>query len=60
MACDAALADAVATALCNRIRGEWEMETAVSWALGIPGVTGSLVILGGTMAAKGEVELVPL
>ncbi|MGQ9654146.1 MAG: UPF0280 family protein [Thermodesulfobacteriota bacterium] len=60
MASDPALADAVATALGNRVRGEREMEPAVSWALGIPGVRGSLVILGETMAAKGEVELVPL
>lgn len=60
MAGDAALADAVATALCNRVRRQRDMEPAVSWALGIPGVKGGLVILGETMAVKGEVELVPL
>ncbi len=57
---DAALADAVATAVCNRVGATQDMEPAVSWALGIPGVKGGLVILGEVMAVKGEVELVPL
>jgi uncharacterized protein len=57
---DVALADAVATAMGNRIVGPEDLEKAVNWALGIPGVEGAVGIIGGTMAARGRLELVPL
>jgi uncharacterized protein len=60
MADNAALADAAATALCNRVRVASNMEPALAWALGIPGVRGALVILDRSLAVKGEVELQPL
>jgi hypothetical protein len=60
MADHAALADAAATALCNRVRETSEMEPALDWVLGIAGVRGALVILDRSLAVKGEVELVPL
>lgn len=55
-----ALADAVATELGNRIRHSRDMETALDWALSVTGVTGAVVIMGETIGAKGQVELVPL
>jgi uncharacterized protein len=57
---DVALADAVATAMGNRIVGPDDLEKAVNWALGIPGVEGAVGIIGSTMAACGKLELVPL
>ena len=58
LAPDAALADAVATALGNRVQGPEDLEQAVSWALSIPGVTGAVAILGDRLAAQGDVEFV--
>jgi len=55
---DAALADAAATALGNRVRGSADMEPALGWLLGVRGVRGGLVILGTTLAVQGEIELV--
>ena len=55
-----ALADAAATELGNRIRGADDMEKALDWALSVTGVTGAVVIIGETIGAKGQVELVPL
>ena len=55
-----ALADAAATELGNRIRNADDMEKALDWALSVPGVTGAVVIIGETIGAKGNVELVPL
>jgi len=60
MASDAALADAVATALCNRVRRVSEVERGLSWAMGVPGVRGALVILGETLGVEGDLELVSL
>ncbi len=57
---DAALADAVATETCNRIRGEDDLQGAVDFALSIKGVIGAIAILNDTIAAKGEVELVDI
>jgi ApbE superfamily uncharacterized protein (UPF0280 family) len=55
-----ALADATATELGNRIRNADDMEKSLDWALSVPGVTGAVVIIGETIGAKGNVELVPL
>ena len=56
----AALADAAATALCNRIQGPRDLSRIDEWAGGIKGVLGALVILGDKMATWGEMELVAL
>ena len=37
-----------------------DMEKALDWALSVTGVTGAVVIIGETIGAKGQVELVPL
>jgi ApbE superfamily uncharacterized protein (UPF0280 family) len=60
MAADPALADAVATALGNRIHAPEDMPAAVEWAQTVPGVTGALAILGDRLAAVGKVELLDL
>ena len=60
MAKDAALADAVATALGNRVQGPDDLAQALDWVQGVPGVLGALVVKGSRLAAWGEVELVRL
>ncbi|HEY3397341.1 MAG TPA: UPF0280 family protein [Armatimonadota bacterium] len=60
VAADAALADAAASGLGNRVRRPDDAEDAVQWALTVPGVTGAAVIIGAQLAAGGELELRPL
>ena len=55
---DAALADAVATAAANRVQDEGDLKKALDFARSIPGVKGSLIILGEKLAASGEIQLV--
>ena len=43
---DTALADAVATAMGNRIRSDHDLKAAVEWAMTIPGVEGALAVAG--------------
>ena len=57
---DPPLADAVATAMGNRVHKPADLGHAVKWALGISGVDGALAVLGDKIAALGEIELVPL
>lgn len=57
---DAALADACATALGNRVRVQRDMAGALEWAQGVPGVKGALVVLAKHLAAWGEITLVDL
>jgi ApbE superfamily uncharacterized protein (UPF0280 family) len=54
---DAALADAAASGLGNRVLVPGNAEEAVTWALTVPGVSGALVVCGMQMAAGGEIEL---
>jgi len=51
------LADAVATALGNRVRGPEDIQMAMEWAMGVEGVRGVLVVLGDRMGALGTVRL---
>lgn len=53
-----ALADAAATELGNLLRGPNAMENALDRITSIEGVMGALAIMGDTVGAKGEVELV--
>jgi len=55
-----ALADAVATALGNRIRRPNDLRDAVEWAMSIKGVKGAVGVLNDQMAALGNLELVPI
>ncbi len=57
---DAALADAAATALGNRVKDAGDVAAALEWAAGIPELLGAVVIVGDKLGARGQVELVPL
>jgi ApbE superfamily uncharacterized protein (UPF0280 family) len=56
----AALADAAATALGNRIQSVRDIEPATDWARSVEGIAGGVVVIGATMASWGELELVNL
>ncbi len=56
----ALLADAAATAVCNRIRHPRDLESAPEWAGQIDGVSGGIAIVRDRMAAWGDIELVDL
>ncbi len=57
---DAALADAAATALGNRVKKSSDMEPALEWVLCLEGVLGAVLILGKALAVKGEIQLASL
>jgi uncharacterized protein len=56
----AALADAAATALCNRIQGPKDLSRIDEWARGLKRILGALVVLGDKMATWGQIDLVAL
>lgn len=60
LARSAALADAAATALGNRISRAEDLESALNWAAGLDGVEGALAVLGDRLAAWGRIELTEL
>ena len=60
VAADTALADACATALGNRVTGPADINEALEWLGGIPGLTGALVVVGEHLGAWGRIELAPL
>jgi ApbE superfamily uncharacterized protein (UPF0280 family) len=60
LAPSAALADAAATALGNRVRGPDTIAPALEWAAGLPEILGAVIIVGEKLGAWGRVELVPL
>ncbi len=55
-----ALADALATALGNRVKSPADVEKALEWARGFPEVRQALVIINETLGVWGEFELLPL
>ncbi len=54
----AILADAVATATCNRIKGKKDIAPSLEFAISIKGVKGAVAILGKNLGSIGNVELV--
>ena len=56
----AALADAAATALCNRIQEAKDLTGIDGWAGGFKEILGALIVLGDKMATWGQIELVAL
>lgn len=56
----AILADAVATATGNRVQTGEDVQEAVDFASGIPGINGAIAIKGDKLAAWGQVKLVPM
>lgn len=57
---NAALADAAATALGNRVHSHTDIAPALQQICGIRGVRGALVIQGDKLGVMGELELIPL
>lgn len=55
-----ALADAMATALGNRVRRSDDIPIAIDWGRGVQGVHGVLIILGDKMGAWGQLETIAL
>jgi ApbE superfamily uncharacterized protein (UPF0280 family) len=55
---DTLLADAVATATGNLVKTELDIESALSFAMSVPGILGAVVIIGDKMGALGEVNFV--
>lgn len=57
---DTALADAIATAMANRVGSPQDCQAAVNWAAELGDIIGAVAICGETMAAWGEIDLEPL
>lgn len=57
---DAAVADAAATSLGNRVRRPADIQPALAWLASLPEVLGGVVILGDKLGAWGQLELLPL
>jgi len=55
-----ALADAVATAVGNRVRSARDISSAIHFGKSIPGVSGLVVIIGKDMGLWGSLEVIPL
>lgn len=51
------LADAVATATCNRIKEKKDIKPALEFAVSIKGVEGALAIIGSDFGSAGNIEL---
>lgn len=53
---DAFLADAMATAVCNRVQSAKDFTKALDFALSVEGVLAAIIILGDSLSARGKVE----
>lgn len=56
LAKNAVLADAVATAACNRVKSKADLKTAVDFTRSVKGVYGAVIILKNNLACWGKVE----
>ena len=52
-----ALADAVATGACNQVQTSQDIQKALDYAIGVPGVLGAIVIIGEHFGIKGQITL---
>ncbi len=52
-----ALADAVATAACNRVKTKHDIKPALEFATSIKGIQGALIVLGKDFGVSGDIEL---
>lgn len=57
---NAALADAAATGLGNRVPDPEAIAAALAWVAAIPEILGAVVVVGDKLGACGQVELAPL
>ncbi len=51
------LADAVATAACNKVNTREDIEPALEFAVSIKGIQGALIVVGKDFGASGNIEL---
>ncbi|MDD5166258.1 MAG: UPF0280 family protein [Candidatus Omnitrophica bacterium] len=58
LAQDASLADAVATAVCNRVKSKEDLSPALNFARSIKGVCGAVIILKNDLISWGRLEFV--
>ncbi|MGD0336432.1 MAG: UPF0280 family protein [Candidatus Omnitrophota bacterium] len=56
LAKSATLADAVATATCNRVNSKADLQKALDFAKSIPGVSGAVIIMKNNLISWGRVE----
>jgi len=56
LAKDAALADAVATATCNRVKSADDLESSLEFAKSIKGITAVVIILKNNLISWGKIE----
>lgn len=54
---DTALADAAATAICNRVRSVDDIESALAWGKSLPGIIGILVVIDDRLGTWGDIVL---
>ncbi|MBW2599872.1 MAG: hypothetical protein JRC60_07335 [Deltaproteobacteria bacterium] len=52
-----ALADAAATAVCNRVKRAGDIKEALDFGLRVEGVEGALIIIGDKLGILGNIEL---
>jgi len=57
LAADAALADAAATAIANRVKNAADVDSALAYGASVPGVVGVCVIIGDRLGVWGELTL---
>jgi len=51
------LADAAATAVANKVKCTRDIESAISWGMALPGISGLLVIIDDKLGAAGNISL---
>lgn len=54
-----ALADSAATAVCNMIKNEQDIRSALTFAMSINGISGCIAVFREKLAVQGRVELAP-
>jgi len=60
LAPSAALADAAATALGNRVTDAAAIPAALKWLATVPDIIGAVIVVGEKLGAWGQVEIIPL
>jgi ApbE superfamily uncharacterized protein (UPF0280 family) len=60
IASSAALADAAATAIGNAVKTADDINTGIEIARSIPGIDGTIIIVGKNIGVWGDIELTPL
>ena len=54
------MADAAATAVCNRVSHEKDIDAAIEYGKTVEGVEGILIVVGDTLGTWGGIKLVDI